>query len=171
MDRTGKALRFGALLSTLLLMAACSQVRQEHIAQFRAPDCEQPAGEKEFFEYWVGGRGPYPVNWAGCDKHGADLSGRALGTSNFTDTNLAQANLQDADLGAALFRRTDLSGANLQGAILTAAFLKDVNLTDADLSGAKIYGGTYTNVDFSGATWTDGTTVCAKDSIDNCNAN
>jgi uncharacterized protein YjbI with pentapeptide repeats len=56
------------------------------------------------------------VDWHGCDRHGANLSG----------AKLSGANLSGAKL----------SGANLTNAKLNYVYLVGAKLTDADLSGA-----------------------------------
>ena len=112
---------------------------------------------------------PYPVvNWSGCDKSGADLKNAYLGSANLTDTNLSGADLENADLGAAFLRNTNLTDANMRNVDLTAVYGVNVDASGADLTGTTRHGGTYQKVLLSGATWSDGETICAEGSFNRC---
>jgi Pentapeptide repeats (8 copies) len=42
------------------------------------------------------------------------------------------------------------------------------NLRGADLTGARIDGADFLKAELGGATWTDGTTICAETSVGQC---
>ena len=74
------------------------------------------------------------------------------------------ANLSGADLVQADLTNADLTGANLKGASLRSARLFQANLRGVDLTDAILEGADLLHVDFSGARWTDGQTICAEGS-------
>lgn len=114
---------------------------------------------------------PY-LDWSGCDKkdailtgvwlpgaileganlEGADLTGAKLGDADLTDAVLVNASLREANLRGAI-----LKGAILKGAILKGADLRQTDLSQADLAGADMSGARVSNV-----------SVCAKRSIGRC---
>ena len=51
---------------------------------------------------------------------------------------------------------------------MAEARLVSANLRGADLTGAKLRGTEFFRADLSGATWVDGTRVCAEGSISFC---
>ena len=134
------------------------------------------------------------VNWRRCymdERHFAkvDLSGAVLREATFARADLSGSVLTDVDgrrtkffttrlpgtrfdgarLIEADFTRADLAdssfrGADLRRARFIHAVLRGADFTDARLDGADLLG-----ADFAGATWTDGTTICAEDSIGQCN--
>ena len=101
-----------------------------------SPDCSAPAGPD--------------VNWAGCDKMGANLGDANLSNSdlvgtNFADANLSGANLTSAYLPMASFYAAKMGGAvlnqtNMQDADLSYASMSDVSLVNGWIIGAKVYG-------------------------------
>jgi uncharacterized protein YjbI with pentapeptide repeats len=104
----------------------------------------------------------------------ADLSGSTLAKTDSTRAKFINANLKGATLdGAKLYQadmtKADLSEASLVGADLRLARLFRANLRGADLTGARLRGTDLTRADLSGATWTDGTRVCAEGSEGRCN--
>ncbi|MEM7225505.1 MAG: pentapeptide repeat-containing protein [Pseudomonadota bacterium] len=162
--------RSGLLFALLPLFAlgACSDVRKDELVLQPPPDCEAPAATRDNWRYIVLGT-PYPVvNWTGCDKSGADLKDAYLGEANLTDTNLSGADLENADAGAAFLRNTNLTNANLRNVNLTGVYGVNVDATGADLTGTIRRGGTYQKVLLSGATWSDGKTICAEGSFNRC---
>ncbi len=72
--------RLAFVLSVVACLAigGCAQFQTEDIEAYKTPNCEQPAGIHlgEFGD--VLGQHPPLVNWAGCDKTGAKLSGADL---------------------------------------------------------------------------------------------
>ena len=162
--------RCGFLLALVPLFAlgACADVRQESLVLKDTADCEEQAATKDNWRYLVFGT-PYPtVNWSGCDKSGAALKGAYLGSANLTDTNLSGADLEHADMGAAFLRNTNLTDANMRHVNLTGVYGVNVDASGADLTGTIRRGGTYQKVLLSGATWSDGETICAEGSFNRC---
>jgi uncharacterized protein YjbI with pentapeptide repeats len=134
------------------------------------------------------------VNWRRClqdgqDLRGVDLSGATLDDASFKRADLSGALLAGADARRAKFVsatmhdvvldearliRADLTTADLTGASLRDADLTNARLFRADLSKADLTGARLSNADLlravlSGATWIDGKTVCADNSIGQCN--
>jgi uncharacterized protein YjbI with pentapeptide repeats len=134
------------------------------------------------------------VNWQRCNFDGlelstVDLSGARLRDASFIRTDLtgstltkvrsSRAKFVNAALkgvvldGAKLYEadltKADLSGASLVGADLRLARLYRATLRGANLTDARLRGADLSRADLSGATWTDGTRVCAEDSIGRCN--
>jgi uncharacterized protein YjbI with pentapeptide repeats len=134
------------------------------------------------------------VNWRRCvqdgqDLRGLDLSGATLDDASFKRTDLSGALLAGADARRAKFvsatmhdvvldqarliradlTTADLTGASLRGADLTSARLFRANLSKADLSGARLANADLLRAVLAGATWIDGKTVCAENSIGQCN--
>lgn len=97
------------------------------------------------------------VNWTGCDKANANLTGAVLAGAHLDNANLRNATLRNADM-----RFAQMTSADLRGADLSYADLRYANLTNTDLS--QTY---YEFADFSHAWWKDGTT-CATGSIGTC---
>lgn len=137
---------------------------------------------------------PQPgVYWRRCvqdgqDLRGVDLSGAVIRESSFRRANLTDADLSGADarnadfvsarmhdviLDAARLVRADLTKADLAGASLreadfTRAKLFRANLRGADLTDARLEGADLLYAELGGATWIDGVTVCAEDSVGRC---
>jgi uncharacterized protein YjbI with pentapeptide repeats len=135
------------------------------------------------------------VYWRRCvqdgqDLRGVDLTGATLRDASFKRANLAGADLTDADgrrakfvssamqnvrLDGANLVRADLTNADLTGASLVGVDLTSARLFHADLSGADLTGARLNNTDllkakFAGATWIDGKTICAEDSVGQCHS-
>ena len=91
--------------------------------------------------------------------HTPAIDALAVRGTRFDDANLAQADLTKAALVGASLRNVDLTRARMFRA----------NLSGADLTGARLQGADLLKANFSGATWIDGTTVCAEGSIGQCN--
>ena len=114
------------------------------------------------------------IDFTGAALAGADLSGRSLGISTFTEAVLDGANLSGstgspdfegasltrADLSDVVFRNptlrnADLSGANLFQAEITEAIFREAELADADLRESRLRadfdGANLTNADLRGA--------------------
>lgn len=137
---------------------------------------------------------PQPgVEWRRCLHDGSDLSGVDLTGAEMRDASFKRANLNEAVLNEveatrakfvsatmvdaqleeatftnADFTRADLTGASFEGASLRRARFFHADLTNADLSGATLDGVDFLHANLSGATWTDGETVCAEGSIGRC---
>ena len=133
------------------------------------------------------------VRWVRCLKNGlqlgaVDLEDARLSNSSFSRADLSGANMRNIDGRRAKFVSANLAGVNLAGAILreadfTSSNLSKANLTGADLrdaamfradlreanlTGARLDGADFLMADLSGATWTNGTTVCAEGSLGQC---
>jgi uncharacterized protein YjbI with pentapeptide repeats len=133
------------------------------------------------------------VYWRRClqdgqDLHGVDLTKATLRDASFERTDLSdailieadarrakfisaslqKARLDHADLVRADFTNADLTGASLVGVDLTMARMYHADLTRADLTGARLASTDLLKAVLAGATWTDGKTVCAEDSIGQC---
>lgn len=133
------------------------------------------------------------VNWRRClqdgqDLRGADLTGANLNDASFKRADLSEADLtgvdarrakfvstlmQDTVLDGANLVRADLTNAEMEGASLretdlTMAKLFRVDLRNADLTGARLDGSDLLNAQLGGATWVDGVTVCAENSVGQC---
>ncbi len=137
---------------------------------------------------------PQPeVDWRKClfpsrDFSGADLSRARLKYGRFirgifVETNMTEAdarrtkfmsaNLQKvkfvkARLNGADFSNADLSGADLSDSDLTSTQFQKANLRGANFAGANMRGTQLREADLSGATWTDGKSVCAEGSLGQC---
>ena len=103
----------------------------------------------------------------------ADLTGAKLANiqgrrAKFVSASMGGADLSGADLVQADLTNADLSGANLKGANLRGARLFQANMRNVDLTDAVLTGADLLHVDFSGARWTDGRTVCADGSSGSC---
>ncbi len=143
-------------------------------------DCTEPAAAK--------------VNWHRCLQDDRDLSRVTLADAElreatFLRSDLSGANLARADayrakffsarmVGAVLdgarlldadFTRADLTGASLKGADLRGAKFDNTNLSRSNLTGARLDRSDLRNAILGGATWVDGTRVCAPASVGQCN--
>jgi len=87
----------------------------------------------------------------------ADLRGRTLRGTDFSNQDLRGADLTDADLTEASLVGTDLTGATLRGTRLVDARLDRARLVDADLSGADLTRASLLGADLRGATVTGST--------------
>jgi hypothetical protein len=133
------------------------------------------------------------VYWRRClqdgqDLRGVDLSGATLRDASFERTDLSgailvevdarrakfisaglqKARLDHANLVRADFTNADLTGASLVGVDLTMARMYGADLTRADLTGARLASTDLLKAVLAGATWIDGKTVCAEDSVGQC---
>ena len=133
------------------------------------------------------------VYWRRClqdgqDLRGVDLTGATLRDASFKRADLSDAILSDiegqrakfvssimqntrldrANLVRADLTNADLTGASLVGADLTNARLFRADLSRADLTGARLGGTDLLKAILAGATWVDGKTICAKDSVGQC---
>jgi len=133
------------------------------------------------------------VYWRRClqdgqDLHGVDLTGATLRDASFERSNLAEAilvevdgrrakfissslrgaRLDGANLVRADFTNADLTGASLVGVDLTMARMYSADLTRANLTGARLASTDLLKAVLAGATWIDGKTVCAEDSVGQC---
>lgn len=134
------------------------------------------------------------VTWRRCSFEGqampgVNLTGAMLRDTTFQRSNLAKADLGEADgyrakfisvtapgarfdgarLIEADFTRADLSGASFRAVDLRNAKMVGATLVDADFTGAKLGGTDFRHADLSGARWIDGTRLCAKGSVGQCN--
>jgi uncharacterized protein YjbI with pentapeptide repeats len=77
----------------------------------------------------------------------ADMRNQSMGLirTEFSQTNLTDANFQGAALAHVNFAFAKLSRANFSGADLSDADLTGADLTDADLTGANTTGADFTN--------------------------
>jgi uncharacterized protein YjbI with pentapeptide repeats len=133
------------------------------------------------------------VYWRRClqdgqDLRGVDLTGATLRDASFERTDLTEAILVEADARRAKFISATLQKARLDHANLVRADLTNADLTDAslvgvdltmarmfraDLSRANLTGARLASTDLlkavlAGATWIDGKTICAEDSVGQC---
>ena len=124
------------------------------------------------------------VNWQRCNFDGlelaaVDLSGARLRDASFfradlsgstmTDIRSSRAKFVNAVLKEAVLDGAKLSEASSVGADLRLARLFRATLRGADLTNARLGGADLNRADLSGATWTDGTRICAEGSIGRCN--
>ncbi len=133
------------------------------------------------------------VQWRRCLQSGQDLRGVDLTGANLRDASFGRSDLSDAILvdvdarrakfissvlrnvrldGANLVRadltNADLTGASLVGVDLTMARMFRADLSRADLTGARLASTDLLKAILAGATWIDGKTVCAEDSVGQC---
>jgi uncharacterized protein YjbI with pentapeptide repeats len=138
----------------------------------------------------VAGPGVY---WRRClqdgqDLRGVDLTGATLRDASFKRADLTDAILTEIDGRRAKFvssvmQNARLDGANLVRADLTSADLKGASLVEVDLTSARLYGADLSRANLTGArlnnadllkailagaTWVDGKTICAEDSVGQC---
>jgi uncharacterized protein YjbI with pentapeptide repeats len=104
-----------------------------------------------------------------ADLTGSDLSEVNAFEAKFVNAMMAGVRLDRAKLSEADFTKADLSKASLVGADLRRARFFSAVLRGADLTDARLGGADLTRADLSGATWRDGTHVCAEGSIGRCN--
>jgi uncharacterized protein YjbI with pentapeptide repeats len=88
--------------------------------------------------------------------------------AKFVSATMVEIDLSNARLVQADLTKADLTGASLVEADLTRAKLFRANLKRANLTGARLDGTDLLNADLAGATWIDGVTICAEDSIGQC---
>ncbi|MEM7172638.1 MAG: pentapeptide repeat-containing protein [Pseudomonadota bacterium] len=161
--------RLAFAVSTLSVLAACQSYDYRPLNIDQAVNCEQTAGAERGFDYWFKGLTGDRVNWENCSKTGAELAGANLSCADLGGADLSGADLSGADLGCAYARGANLSGADLSGATVRATWLENADLTGANFTGVNWKGMTLpADADFSGATWTDGETVCQEGSIGDC---
>jgi uncharacterized protein YjbI with pentapeptide repeats len=103
------------------------------------------------------------------DLTGATLIDADARRAKFISTNLHEVQFDNANLVQADFTNANLTGASLKNADLTWARLFRANLSGADLTGARLDETDLLKAEFSGATWVDGTTICAEGSLGQCN--
>lgn len=106
-----------------------------------------------------------PVNLAGANLFGADLTHAKLSLADLSGVDLRRARLNSADLSHARLRHADLTFAKLHGATLTDAYLRlaklrnaelpDAKLNSADLSDAGLTRAQLQGADLTGADLTD----------------
>ena len=123
------------------------------------------------------------ANFADADVSGGDLRDTSFRRSSFdgailveirarrahfTSASLVGADLTGADLTLVEFTNADLTEASLAGATLRRTSFVNATLRGADFTGAEPLEADFARADFSGATWIDGTTVCAEGSIGIC---
>lgn len=108
------------------------------------------------------------VSFGRASLEGSNLTGVDAQGARFVSANLAQVRLDGANLTRADFTNADLTNASLRGAQLHAASFYRTKLIGADLTDAKIDAADLYYADLSGATWTDGQTICAQGSIGRC---
>lgn len=156
----------GLTLAAIAVFLWYGQSRQPEPATaplLSAPDCTAPPAAY--------------VNWQGCDKRWASLSGRDLKGARLSGGQLDAADLSRADLSYADMRRASLRGTSLRGARMTGADLTGADLTGADLtgavldyaslSGAGVSGVRWVGTRLSKTIWVDGR-VCTPSSTDEC---
>lgn len=117
------------------------------------------------------------VNWAGCERPAAVLTGASLRSARLSGARLSGADLRRADLAYADLSGSRLAGAqlgearlfgsNLTGADLDAASLEGADLGFADLRNARIDGTRFERARLGNAIWTDGRR-CAPSSVGRC---
>lgn len=107
------------------------------------------------------------INFSSANLEGANLSGLTI-SNNTNNANLSEVYLKSANLIQTTIKYADLNHAFLMESDLTEADLSYSDLTNADLTNANITDTVFTGADLSGATWIDGTTVCAQNSIGSC---
>jgi uncharacterized protein YjbI with pentapeptide repeats len=135
------------------------------------------------------------VYWRRClqdgqDLRGVDLTGATLRDASFERSDLSEAILVEVDgrrakfistsmqnaqldranLVRADFTNADLTGASLVGVDLTMARMYSADLSRANLTGARLASTDLLKAVLAGATWIDGKTVCAEDSVGQCRA-
>jgi uncharacterized protein YjbI with pentapeptide repeats len=103
-----------------------------------------------------------------ADLTGADLTGVDARRAKFVSATLKDATLDGARLVQSDLTTADLTGASLRDADLTRAKLFRTDLRGADLTGAEIDGIDLLKAELDGATWIDGKTICAEDSVGQC---
>jgi len=103
-----------------------------------------------------------------ADLTGADLSGVDARRVKFVSATLKDAILDSARLVQSDLTSADLTGASLRDADLTRAKLFRTDLRGADLTGARLDDIDLLKAQLGGATWVDGRTICADDSIGQC---
>jgi uncharacterized protein YjbI with pentapeptide repeats len=103
-----------------------------------------------------------------ADLSGAVLTGADARRAKFVSADLEDAIFDDARLVQADLTTADLSGASLKNADLTRAKLFRADLRGADLTGARVDEIDLLKAELGGATWVDGKTVCADDSVGQC---
>ena len=80
-----------------LALAGCDLFRADNLTATEPLDCNRDAGIRlDAFGSALGFR-PRRLNWSGCDKAGADLSGEDLTVSRLTGTDFRDADLARAE--------------------------------------------------------------------------
>ncbi|MFQ5534245.1 MAG: pentapeptide repeat-containing protein [Sphingomonadales bacterium] len=108
------------------------------------------------------------ARFARADMSNSNLTGIDARRAKFIAAKLSGVRLDEANLTEADFTRADLTGASFKNADLRRSRLFRANLRRADFTGARIDGADLLNADLSGATWIDGTSVCAEGSVSQC---
>ena len=143
-------------------------------------DCTEPPGpgvnwrrcymdERHFLNVDLTGSVLREASFARADLSGsklAEIDGRRVKffTAYLADTVFDGARMIEAD-----FTRADLRGSSFRGADLRRVRFFRAQLKGADFTGARLDGADLLSANLTGATWTDGKTICAKDSIGQCN--
>jgi uncharacterized protein YjbI with pentapeptide repeats len=104
-----------------------------------------------------------------ADLSGALLAGADARRAKFVSTTMHEVDLDEARLVRADLTKADLSGASLRQADLTSARLFRADLSEADLTGARLANADLLKAVLTGATWIDGKTICASNSVGQCN--
>ena len=102
------------------------------------------------------------VNWQGCQKQWAQLSGKNLSHANLEGANLNHANLESADLSHANLKGASLLGVNLQGVNFEKA-----NLASAFMTKSRIAGASLEDALLGDAYWVNGQ-QCQPESVGEC---
>ena len=123
----------------------------------------------EFREVDLSGARLRGTSFFRADLTGSDLSEVNAFEAKFVNALMAGVRLDGAKLSEADFTKADLSKASLVGADLRRARFFSAVLRGADLTDARLGGADLTRADLSGATWRDGSHVCAEGSIGRCN--
>lgn len=102
------------------------------------------------------------VDWQGCQKQWAQLSGKDLSHANLEGANLNHANLESADLSHANLKGASLLGVNLQG-----VNFENANLTSTFMTKSRIAGASLKDALFGNEYWVNGQ-QCQPESIGEC---
>jgi uncharacterized protein YjbI with pentapeptide repeats len=102
------------------------------------------------------------VDWQGCQRQWAQLSGKDLSHANLEGANLNFANLESADLSHANLKGASLLGVNLQGVNFEKA-----NLTSTFMTKSRIAGASFKGSILGDAYWVNGQ-HCLPESVGEC---
>jgi uncharacterized protein YjbI with pentapeptide repeats len=160
-----RACGLGCLLLALIepALADCADVAQPEVYWRR---CLQDG--QDLTNAQLAGATLRDASFKRTDLSQADLSGADARGAKFVSAIMRGTNLDQAELVRADLTNADLSGASLREADLTRAKLFRTNLRNTDLTGARVDEADFLKAELGGATWIDGTTICAETSIGQC---
>lgn len=101
-----------------------------------------------------------PPSFSNAELKGRDFSGQSLRVAEFSNANLestdfSEANLEGAVFSASVMTQTSFHGANLNNAMMDQVKFFGADLSDAILSETILLGSTFSDINITGADFSD----------------